>query len=101
MQVRPDIRCYSGLSFSAQAGRTAWCSPKVDGAAEYTHVEVSNVSNYVRDFLPYRESFGESNPRAIVYGMVPVEVVRKVIADNRGARYLPTGYLACGIPKFG
>ena len=42
--VRPRIFCNDGESVSIQAGRTAYCKPRVDTARHYTHVEAGYPS---------------------------------------------------------
>jgi hypothetical protein len=84
MLLRPRITCASGFVFSVQAGRTHYCTPRMDYAVHYTHVEVGYPSKRVEALMEYIDGFGE-DPTKTVYGYVPIEVVVKIIQDEGGA----------------
>lgn len=82
MLIRPRITCADGFSLSVQASRFHYCSPRIDNAVKYTHVEVGFPSERVEALMPYAED--EDDPTGTVYGQVPVEVVWTIINEHGG-----------------
>lgn len=79
-QVRP-ITCASGLTFSAQASVSHYCTPR-DGVGPWVAVEVGYPSERVEEFMEYAEN--PDDPTDTVYGWVPVEVVEAVVDSHGG-----------------
>jgi hypothetical protein len=79
-QVQP-ITCASGLTFSAQASVTHYCTPR-DSVGPWEEVEVGFPSERVEEFMEYADDPDE--PTGTVYGYVPVEVVEAVVDSHGG-----------------
>jgi hypothetical protein len=97
MLLRPKITCASGFVFSVQAGRTHYCTPRMDYADRYTHVEVGFPSKRVEALMEYIDG-SEEDPTQTVYGYVPVEVIIKIIQDEGGSTDLFEWHQP-GLPK--
>jgi len=90
IRFRQPIRCADGLSFSAQANSTSYCSPRND-VGPYVAVEVGFPSQRVEELMEYAEN--PDQPTETVYGWVPVEVVEKIVNDRGGRVLGPAGVL--------
>ena len=79
-QVRP-ITCASGLTFSAQASVTHYCTPR-DSVGPWEEVEIGYPSKRVEEFMEYADNSDE--PTDTVYAYVPVSVVEAVVNSHGG-----------------
>jgi hypothetical protein len=75
------IICADGLTFSAQARDSAYCTPR-QNKGPWTAVEVGFPSESVDEFMQYAEN--ADDPTGTVYGWVPVEVVEQVVEKHGG-----------------
>lgn len=92
MKFNEKIQCADGFTMSVQGNERAYCTPRVNGAEEYTEVEVGFPNMVEELLLPYAEE--PDNPRGTVYGYVPAQVIVNVIAKHRG---IVSGELPAGI----
>lgn len=81
-KVMPPIVCKDGFTVSVQASSSHYCAPR-DNFGPWRSVELGYPSE------PLPESFLEaaedpSKPLETVYGYVPVEMVRELIASHGG-----------------
>ena len=74
--------CADGFEMSVQAHDGAYCSPRIDNAEKYTHVEVGFPSKREPILMDWAEE--ASDPMGTVYGYVPVQAVTNVIAKHGG-----------------
>ena len=81
-RLNKRVVCADGFSMSVQAGRGAYCDPRVDGARTYTEVEVGYPSK--AEPLLKRWVEDPDCPTETVYGYVPSSVVRQVINKHGG-----------------
>ena len=82
---RKRVVCADGFSMSVQAGGTHYCSPRaVVPDDKYTTVEVGYPSAREELLMPYVED--ADAPTETVYGYVPVEVVKEVVAKHGGLK---------------
>lgn len=79
-QVKP-LTCADGLSFSAQASKFHYCTPR-NSVGPWIAVEIGFPTERVEEFLEYAES--PDTLTNTVYGYVPVEVVEAVIEKHGG-----------------
>ena len=75
MNIRPRIVCPDGFSISVQANSGAYCTPRIDDAEGYTHVECgypssADISDELKKYAESHEDYTET-----VYAYVPVELV--------------------------
>lgn len=78
----PRITCADGASLSVQASRTHYCTPR-DSVGPWIEVEVGYPS--VAPPETWREFCEDwEHPTDTVYGYVPIDLVRKFIADHGG-----------------
>mgnify|MGYP005812110431 FL=1 len=87
------IVCKDGFVMSVQANEGAYCSPRVDDAAEYTAVEVGYPSECESLLLEWAED--ATAPTDTVYGWVPASRISLVCAKHGG---VISGELPPGIP---
>lgn len=80
-KVEDPIRCADGFEFSVQASGFHYCSPRVDNAQVYEKLEVG-YQNQVEELL------GETDD-GHVWGYVPAEKIRKIIAKHGGSGNIP------------
>ena len=92
MKLNERIQCADGFTMSVQGNEGAYCTPRVNGAEEYTEVEVGFPNMVEELLLPYAED--PDNPRRTVYGWVPAQVIVNVVAKHRG---IVSGELPAGI----
>lgn len=78
------IECKSGLRLSVQAGDFLYCSPRINDADFYTHVEVGFPSEKIEELMPYCED--HDDPTGTVYGYVPIELVATIISRHGGEK---------------
>ena len=92
MRLNKSITCADGFSMSVQAHRTAYCTPRENFAASYSHVEVGYPSDYDSVLIKYAED--PDKPTMTVYGYVPKEIVTLVILNHGGVAegQLPNGF---------
>ena len=76
------VVCASGFKMSVQAHNGAYCSPRIDNAEKYTHVEIGFPSQKEELLMEWCEEV--NNPTETVYGYVPVHVVNTVLAKHGG-----------------
>lgn len=79
-QVR-IITCADGLSFSAQASKFHYCTPR-NSIGPWTAVEIGFPSQRVGEFMEYADDPDDAT--GTVYGYVPVEAVEAVIDRHGG-----------------
>jgi len=87
------IRCADGFNMSVQANEGAYCTPRIDFAANYTEVEVGFPSQKEDLLMKWAES--PDSPTETVYGWVPRTVITLVVAKHGG---IVDGELPPGIP---
>ena len=80
-ELNAPIVCADGFKMSVQANETAYCTPRVTGAARYTAVEVGYPSQYESLLMGWCDG-GE--PTSTVYGYVPAHVILTVCAKHGG-----------------
>lgn len=83
----PAIVCKDGLRLSVQVSSGHYCTPRVNDADYYSHVEVGYPSEVIPELLPYAED--KDYPCATVYPQVPVGLVDDIIAKHGGIRRKP------------
>ena len=93
MKLNAKIVCADGFSMSIQASETAYCAPRMTGAARYSKVEVGFPSSREDLLLEYAEDRG--NPTETIYGFVPANIVSLVIVKHGG---IVEGQLPAGMP---
>ena len=76
------VVCTDGFRMSVQAHHGAYCSPRDDGAEQYTLVEIGFPSTEEPLIMPWCED--DRKPTDTVYGYVPVDVVTNVIVKHGG-----------------
>ena len=81
MIVFPRIQCADGFSLSVQAAGHCYCEPRND-EGPWSAVEVGYPSEKEELLMEYAEN--PHHPTGTVYGLVPVEVISKVIAKRGG-----------------
>ncbi len=77
-----QVVCADGFTMSVQAHDGAYCTPRIDNAPKYTHVEVGFPSQREDLIMKYAEE--PDVPTQTVYGYVPVQTVTNVIAKHGG-----------------
>jgi len=79
--IEDRLTCQDGFSLSVQASQWHYCRPRNDDGP-WTHVE----DGYPSAHEPLLDAYAENpdDPTGTVYGYVPVEVVRQVIARHGG-----------------
>lgn len=84
-QVKPVV-CADGFSVSVQASDGHYCRPRND-QGPWTHVELGYPSDEMGDqFNEYQDGqYGQSHTDC-VFGSVPVELVRDLIAAHGGEK---------------
>ena len=87
------IRCADGFNMSVQANEGAYCTPRIDFAANYTEVDVGFPSQKEDLLMKWAES--PDSPTETVYGWVPRTVITLVVAKHGG---IVEGELPPGIP---
>ena len=87
------ILCADGFNMSVQANEGAYCTPRIDFAANYTEVEVGFPSQKEDLLMKWAES--PDSPTETVYGWVPRTVITLVVAKHGG---IVEGELPPGIP---
>lgn len=81
LQVRPNLRCKSGLVLSVQASMYHHCYPKTN-QGPYDNVEVMIIEGQGLDNRWYKYSTDGSTP--LLYAFVPVHIVNETIHNNGG-----------------
>ena len=95
--VQPKITCADGFTLSVQASYGHYCSPRppftksahTAWRGPYTAVEVGYPSEQPEpwsDWLQLSEQFSGNPTHETVYGFVPVQMVRDLIALHGGER---------------
>lgn len=83
-KVYERVMCADGFSMSVQAGEHLYCRPRINGASSYNTVEVGFPWMPEPLLGPYADAYKDEDPRKIVYGYVPVELVSRIIAIHGG-----------------
>jgi len=85
-RVRPDTRCKDGFTMSVQASQHHYISPRKDGLSLgiYTELEVGYPTQEETLLMPYCENLND--PCFTVYGYVPVEVIKAIVAKHGGLK---------------
>jgi len=76
------IRCWDGLTFSAQASEGHFCLPTKD-FGPWTAVEIGFPSRKVEEFKGFEDSCDPDDSTGI-YSRVPVEIVEAVVEKHGG-----------------
>ena len=97
IKLNKRVVCNDGFSFSCQANENAYCIPREDGLAHYTHVEVGFPNEPENLIAEYKDSDTQDDTLC-VYGYVPSEVVHIVITKHGGIK---SGEVPRGVPVFG
>jgi len=79
---REPVKCADGFRMSVQASGGHYCSPRDDDASAYESVEIGFPSAAEPLLMEYAES--ADRPTKTVYGWVPADVVKAVIAKHGG-----------------
>ena len=93
MKLNKRIVCLDGFSMSVQARGTSYCTPRIDNAAEYTHVEVGFPSEAEEMLMQWAED--REKPTDTVYGWVPAQTIALVCAKHGG---IIEGNVPPGVP---
>lgn len=81
-KIRPWALCNDGYEISIQASANHYSNPRVDGASEYTEVELGFPNQKDDLIMEYAED--PDYPTCTVYGYVPIEVVDKLMEKHGG-----------------
>jgi hypothetical protein len=76
------VECVDGFKMSVQANGTAYCSPRIDDADNYTEVEIGFPSHREELLIEFAEE--PNKPTETVYAWVPTQIVTTVIAKHGG-----------------
>ena len=79
---RKRLECKDGFTISVQANKWTHSIPSIDGADEYTKVELGFPSEEDELIMDYARD--PDLPTDTVYGYVPVEIVIKLIEKHGG-----------------
>lgn len=79
---RKPIVCVDGFTISVQAGFGMYSIPRINGADEYTKVELGFPSEADELIMDYAED--PDDPTETVYGYVPIEIVNELIEKHGG-----------------
>ena len=77
-----QVVCADGFKMSVQANAATYCTPRVNGATEYTAVEVGFPSHVEPLLLSYAEE--PHDLTETIYPYVPVAIVSEVIRLHGG-----------------
>jgi len=80
MRYQPIV-CADGFKMSVQAGSAHYCTPQ-NGRGPYSAVEVGFPSKAEPLLMKWAED--RDDPTNTVYGWVPADVVKRVIAKHGG-----------------
>jgi hypothetical protein len=81
-KIRPWALCNDGYEISIQAFAYHYSNPRVDGASEYTEVELGFPNEPDDTILEYAEDPGM--PTDTVYGFVPIDLAEELIQKHGG-----------------
>ena len=87
------VVCLDGFSMSVQATETNYCTPRINGAERYTHVEVGFPSEEEELLMEWAED--REKPTDTVYPWVPSQLVALVCAKHGG---IIEGNVPPGVP---
>ena len=93
MKFNAAIVCKDGFTMSVQAHSAAYCSPRIDNAARYTHAEVGFPSHPEPLLLEWADD--KDRPTDTVYGYVPASRILLVCIKHGG---ITSGELPAGMP---
>ena len=93
MKLNKRIVCLDGFSMSVQAREGSYCTPRVDNAEQYTHVEVGFPSEAEEMLMQWAED--REKPTDTVYGWVPAQTIALVCAKHGG---IIEGNVPPGVP---
>lgn len=81
-----NLETNHGLTFSVQASKNHYCTPKFDSDTYrlYDEFEVGFPNQWVSEFMPYAQDRGR--PADTVYAYVPVDIIQHVIDKNGGIK---------------
>ena len=97
MKRNERVVCADGFTVSVQANEGAYCTPRQDGAEQYTEVELGFPSAREELIVDWMEVIGEdTDPTDSVYAYVPVSVVTNVIAKHGG---IVSGEVPAGVAR--
>lgn len=81
-KIRPWALCNDGYEISIQASAYHYSNPRVDGASEYTEVELGFPNEPDDAILEYAENPGM--PTDTVYGFIPIDLAEELIQKHGG-----------------
>jgi hypothetical protein len=97
IRLNKKIICADGFTVSIQANEGAYCTPRQNGAKQYTQVELGFPSAREELIMDWMEVVGEdTDPLDSVYPYVPVSVVTNVIAKHGG---IVSGEVPAGVAR--
>ena len=76
------VQCADGFTVSIQAGSTFYCEPRSNAVSAYESVELGFPNRpciFIKDYAEDR-----ANLTGTVYGYVPAQIVRNMIAAHGG-----------------
>jgi len=105
--LRPAVVCADGFRVSVQASHGHYCTPRVDNAVFYTHVELGYPSKETPEWYEYAEDYTQLTfmqsvyhwiktkilkqwdflsfyPTNTIYSWVPVELVDRILVRHGG-----------------
>ena len=84
----PRILCGDGFTVSIQVGSGNYCTPRKNGANEYTEVEVGFPSEWCEELAPYKEPAYnpdvEPHQTESVFPYTPIGVVCELLNRHGG-----------------
>ena len=85
-QMTKQLLLADGTALSIQAGKSHYCYPREDSINgdydDYSEFEIGFPSKVIKKLLPYAED--ADNPTDTVYGYVPKDLIREIIAECGG-----------------
>ena len=81
-RLRKAIVCVDGFMISVQAGDGLYSIPRINGADEYTKVELGFPSEADELIMDYAED--PDCPTETIYGYVPIEIVNELVEKHGG-----------------
>jgi hypothetical protein len=80
------LKLKDGSVISVQASSFHYCTPREDGAPEYSEVEVASFGKGIPELVEYSEGIADpEDPEAVwVYPYTPVRRVEELIAARGG-----------------
>lgn len=88
IRIVDRIECHDGFHISVQAHYGAYCSPRVNDAPFYSHVECGFPSAQVPELAQWKDGdkVSDATDTESVYGYVPVGVVADLLNKHGGIK---------------